>query len=352
MGRSFIQRLNLSQLKLAGKDMSKQKEFNYGGQAVIEGVMMRGARHMAVGVRHPDGHIEIHDEPLTAKIYTSQLGQLPFVRGLALLWDALGLGVRSLMWSAEIAMPEEEGQEVKFEGAVAWGTVATSLAMAIGLFFILPLFLTGLVDQWLLSYIEGEWELNLTSNIIEGIIRLCFFLAYLIVIGQLDDIKRVFAYHGAEHKTIHAYEAGVELTPENVRPFSLLHPRCGTGFLLVVMVVSIFVFVLLGRPPLFWRVVSRILFVPIIAGISYEFLRWSAARYENPAVRFLITPSLMLQKLTTREPDDSMLEVAITALKTVLVNEGVLMEEIEEIREVEPSSEKGMYGDAPVNVPV
>lgn len=322
--------------------MTKSQEFNYGGQAVIEGVMMRGSKHMAVAVRKPTGEIEIHDEPLTAKIYTSKLGKLPFIRGLALLWDALGLGVRSLMWSADIALQEEkdeegEAKEIKFEGAVAWGTVATSLAMAIGLFFVTPLFLTGLVDGWLEPIVESDLQLNVISNVVEGIIRLLFFLVYLIAIGQLEDIRRVFAYHGAEHKTIHAYEAGIELTPENVRPFSLLHPRCGTGFLLIVMVISIFVFVMLGRPTLFWRVISRIVFVPIIAGISYEFLRWTAARYTNPFVRALISPSMMLQKLTTREPDDSMLEVAILSLKTVLTNEGILAtseeEEQTELRE-------------------
>ncbi|MGB0388196.1 MAG: DUF1385 domain-containing protein [Ardenticatenaceae bacterium] len=323
--------------------MSKQQ--NYGGQAVIEGVMMRGTKHMAVAVRHPDGHVEIHDEPLTAKIYTSRIGKLPFVRGLTLLWDGLGLGVRALMWSADMALQEEnQEEEVKFEGAVAWGTIATSLAMAIGLFFVAPLFLTGLVDQWLITLMDDGWQLNVASNIVEGIIRLLFFLAYLIAIGQIDDIKRVFAYHGAEHKTIHAYEAGVELTPQNVRPFPLLHARCGTGFLLIVMVISIFVFVMLGRPTLLWRIVSRIVFVPIIAGISYEFIRWSASRIENPFVRGLMTPSLMLQKLTTREPDDSMLQVAILSLKSVLVNEGVLPAE-----EEQTGGEDASYGDASAN---
>lgn len=298
----------------------------YGGQAVIEGVMMRGPRHMAVAVRHPEGHIEIHDEPLTAAVYTSKWAKLPFIRGITLLWDALGLGVRALMWSAEVAMQDPAGTDannkVKFEGAAAWGTVATSLALAIGLFFVLPLLLTSWIDQWLVTVITNPWTLNIASNIVEGIIRLTFFLSYLIGVGQMEDIKRVFAYHGAEHKTIHAYEAGVDLTPANVRGFSLLHPRCGTGFLLVVMVISIFVFVLLGRQELIWRILSRIALVPVIAGIAYEFLRWSAARYANPFVRALITPSLMLQKLTTREPDDSMLEVAIASLKTVLVHEG------------------------------
>lgn len=311
--------------------MSEQ-EFNYGGQAVIEGVMMRGAKHMAVAVRHPEGHIVIHDEPLTARIYTSPIGKWPFVRGVALLWDALGLGVRALMWSADVALQGEEGEgqeEVKFEGAVAWGTVAFSLSMGIGLFFVLPLFLTGLVDGWLEQQLVGEGWLTLTSNLVEGAIRLLFFLSYLFLIGQMDDVKRVFGYHGAEHKTIHAYEAGVPLVPEQVRRFSLLHPRCGTGFLLVVLVLSIFLFVLLGRPPLIWRIVSRIVLVPLLAGIAYEFLRWSAAHADQPLVRALIAPSLALQHLTTREPDDSMLEVAIASLKRVLEREGVMSLEAE-----------------------
>jgi uncharacterized protein YqhQ len=304
----------------------KKSDVTYGGQAVIEGVMMRGPRHMAVAVRHPEGHIEIHDEPLTAAVYTSRWAKLPFLRGITLLWDALGLGVRALMWSAEVAMQDPAGThsntKVKFEGATAWGTVATSLALAIGLFFVLPLLLTSWIDQWLVTYVTDPMQFNIVSNLVEGAIRLSFFLAYLIGVGQMEDIKRVFAYHGAEHKTIHAYEARVELTPENVRTFSLLHPRCGTGFLLVVMVISIFVFVLLGRQDLLWRIVSRIALIPVIAGIAYEFLRWTAARYANPIVRALITPSLMLQKLTTREPDDSMLEVAIASLQRVLAREG------------------------------
>lgn len=302
----------------------------YGGQAVIEGVMMRGPRHMAVAVRQPNGEIAIHDEPLTAKIYTSSIGKLPFVRGLALLWDALGLGTRALMWSAEVAMPNDErdsaapdAEPVPFQSAAAWGTVITSILMAIGLFFLLPLLLTGLIDRWLETVILQPRALDVASNLVEGVIRLAFFLAYLIVIGRMEDIQRVFGYHGAEHKTIHAFEAGDELTPANVRKYSLLHPRCGTGFLLVVMVVSIFIFTLVPREPFWWRVASRILLVPVIASLSYELLRWSAARYHNPLVRTLIAPSLALQKLTTREPDDQMLAVAIRSLKTVLAKEGV-----------------------------
>lgn len=302
--------------------MNMKSDFNYGGQAVIEGVMMRGARQMAVAVRAPDGKIVIHQEPLTAAIYTSRIGKWPFVRGLALLWDALGLGMRALMWSADVAMQEEKdakGEPVSFAGPVAWGTVAVSLAFGIGLFFIVPLLLSRLIEARISSH--------LLANIAEGIVRLLIFLGYLLVIRRMPEIRRVFSYHGAEHKTINAYEAGAELTPESVKRFSLLHPRCGTGFLLVVMVVSIFVFGLLGRPNLVFLIASRILLIPVIASISYEFIRWSAKHYANPIVRGLITPSLMLQKLTTNEPDLSMLEVAIVSLKQVLVAEGLMAPE-------------------------
>lgn len=292
-------------------------EFNYGGQAVIEGVMMRGSKAMAVAVRRPDGGIELHSEPLTSRIYTSHWGKLPFIRGLALLWDALGLGIRSLLFSADVAIEEEEG--VEFSGAVAWGTVAFSLVMAVGLFFVLPLLIVGFLDRWIVS--------DLVSNLVEGVIRLLIFLVYIIVVGQMEDIRRVFSYHGAEHKTINAYEADAELTPESVAGYSTLHPRCGTGFLLVVMVVSILVFSLFGRPSLIPRIVSRIVLIPVIAGISYEVIRFGAKHYGNRLVRTVLYPSLALQRLTTNEPTPDMLEVAIFALKRVLVTEGLIEEE-------------------------
>lgn len=292
-------------------------EFNYGGQAVIEGVMMRGASHAAVAVRNPRGDIIIHDEPLTAPIYTSAWGKLPFIRGLALLWDALGLGMRSLMWSANVAIEDET--DVSFHGPVAWGTVAVAGIFGIGIFFILPFLVARAAD----SYVPSTF----VSHIIEGVLRLALFLAYIIAIGQLPDIKRVFAYHGAEHMTINAYEAGAELTPPSVARFSLLHPRCGTGFLLIVMVVSIFVFSFIGRPNLLWSIAARIVLIPVIAGISYEFIRFSAKRYQtNALIRLLITPSLALQRLTTRPPDAGMLEVAIASLTSVLSAEGRLTE--------------------------
>lgn len=290
-------------------------EFNYGGQAVIEGVMMRGASHAAIAVRNPQGEIIVHNEPLTAPIYTSRWGQWPFVRGLALLWDALGLGMRSLMWSANVAVEDET--DVSFHGPVAWGTMAMAAVFGIGIFFILPFLVARAADNYVPS--------TFFSHIIEGVLRLALFLAYIVAIGQMPDIKRVFSYHGAEHMTINAYEAGAELTPASVSRFSLIHPRCGTGFLLVVMVVSIFVFSFIGRPNLVWSIAARILLIPVIAGISYEFIRFSARHYQtNALVRLLITPSLALQRLTTRPPDSSMLEVAIAALTNVLRAEGRL----------------------------
>jgi uncharacterized protein YqhQ len=302
-------------------------QFNYGGQAVIEGVMMRGTQCMAVAVRHPNGEVVVHSEPLTARIYASRWGKLPFIRGLALLWDALVLGVRTLMFSADIALAEEE--DVSFSGPVAWGALAISLAFGVGFFFVMPLLVVRLLDQLIHS--------SLLSNVVEGVVRLALFLGYIILIARLPDIQRVFAYHGAEHKTINAYEAGADLTVAQVRRFSTVHPRCGTGFLLVVMVVSIFVFSLIGKPPLWLGIISRVALIPVIAGLSYEFIRFSAARYQrNRLLTWLISPSLALQKLTTREPDDSMLEVAITALKRVLVGEGIMVEEAQSEPALEP----------------
>jgi uncharacterized protein YqhQ len=283
---------------------------------------------MAVAVRRPDGGIEVHSEPLTNRIYTSRWAKLPFVRGLALLWDALGLGIRALLFSADVSVAEEE--DVEFTGVVAWGTVGVSLLLGIGLFFVLPLLVVGFVDRWIAS--------DFMSNIVEGVIRLAIFLAYIIAVGRMDDIRRVFAYHGAEHKTINAYEANADLTPQAVGRYSTLHPRCGTGFLLVVMVVSIFVFSLLGRPPLIPRIISRVVLIPVIAGISYEIIRFGARHYSNRLVRAILYPSLALQRLTTNEPTPDMLEVAIVALQRVLVTEGLLEETLPEERRLDEAA--------------
>ena len=296
----------------------------YGGQAVIEGVMMRGRKSMAVAVRNPQNEIVLHEEALTAKIYTSAWGQWPFVRGLAMLWDALGLGMRALMWSADVSM-QEEGQEqpVEFSGPVAWTTIAVSLSFAIGLFFLLPTF----ASQWLAGFFDDHAAVD---AIFEGGIRLLLFVLYLWAIGLMPDIRRVFGYHGAEHKTINAYEAGDALTVANVQRHSVQHTRCGTSFLLYVLVISIFLFAPLtfagvepGWLALILRFATRLLLIPIVAGIAYEIIRFSARHEKNPVMRALIAPGLLLQKLTTREPDDRMVECAIAALRPVLVADGV-----------------------------
>ncbi|MBN1217292.1 MAG: DUF1385 domain-containing protein [Anaerolineae bacterium] len=290
------------------------KPFNYGGQAVIEGVMMRGRKHMAMAVRNPNGEIVLHTEPLNPRIYGSFINKVPFLRGFTLLWDALGLGMRSLMLSADIAMGEEE--KVDFSGPVAWGSMAVSLILAIAIFFVGPVMLVGLFNRFIPVSI-------LVQHTIEGVIRLTLFLAYIWAIGNIEDIKRVFGYHGAEHKAINAYEGGVELTPVKASQCSIVHPRCGTAFLLIVMVISIFVFALAGDPNIWLKILSRIVLIPVIAGIAYEFLKFSAAHQKNPIIKLLIAPGLALQRMTTREPDLSMLEVSLAALKKLLVEENL-----------------------------
>ena len=283
----------------------------------MEGVMMRGRQRMVVAVRNPSGEIVIHEEPLTARIYTSSWGQWPFVRGLSLLWDTLGLGMRALMWSADVAMSEEE-QKIEFSGPVAWTTVAFSLLVSIGLFFLLPTSIAHFLERWF----PGQ----LASAAIEGVVRLGLFVAYLWVIGLMPDIRRVFMYHGAEHKTINAYEAGVALTPSEVRKFTVQHPRCGTSFLFIVVALSIVLFAPFHFDQWYLRLASRLLLIPVLAGIAYEFIRYSASHLDNRLVRALIQPGLWLQGLTTREPDDSMLACAIAALVPVLAADGIQVE--------------------------
>lgn len=295
------------------------KPFNYGGQAVLEGVMMRGSRALAVAVRDPEGEIVTHVEPVNQLLYNGPISRIPFLRGLTMLWDALGLGMRSLMFSADVAMGEEEG--ASFSGPVAWGTMAVSFAFGIGLFFVLPLLVVGFIDNWI--------ESSLLSNLLEGLIRLLLFVGYVWLIGLIPDIKRVFAYHGAEHKTINAYEAGAELAPISVGRFTTLHPRCGTAFLLSVVVISILLFSLLGRPVLWLRILSRILLIPVVAGIAYEFIRFSARHLDKWWMRAIAAPNLAMQRLTTREPDLEMLEVAITAFNCMMAAEKAAVERSE-----------------------
>lgn len=292
--------------------MSEEKrELNYGGQAVMEGVMMRGSKAMAVAVRQPDGEIVIHTEPLSTHIYAGKISKIPVLRALTSLWDVLVLGIRTLMFSADVALADEE--DVEFSGPIAWGTVIVSFAIAIGVFFVGPLLLVGVIDR----YIESAF----LSNVVEGVLRLALFIAYIWAIGRVPDIARVFSYHGAEHKTINAYESGAELTPEEVSKYSTAHYRCGTAFLLSVMVISILVFSLLGRPPMGLRIASRIVLIPLVAGVAYEYIRFTNRYRDKSVVRAIAKPNLALQSLTTREPDASMLEVAIAALKRVLETE-------------------------------
>lgn len=298
--------------------------FNYGGQAVIEGVMMRGSKALAVAVRNPEGEIVVHTEPLNAKVYGGRLAKTPFLRGLTLLWDALGLGIKALLFSAEVALEEENetvggpnGEPAKvFEGPAQWGTVLLSLSFSILLFFVLPTFVAHQTAVWL-----NLGESQIAENIIEGVVRLALLVGYIWVIGLMPDIKRLYGYHGAEHKTINAYEAGAELTPETVAQFSLEHPRCGTAFLLTLVVISILLYSVLPPMGLLLRIVSRIVLLPIIAGIAYEFLRFTAAHQDNAFIRFITKPNLALQHLTTREPDKGMMEAAIAALEHVLAYE-------------------------------
>lgn len=283
---------------------------------------MRGRKSMAVAVRNPQGEIVLHEEPLKAKIYTSNWGQWPFVRGLSLLWDALGLGMRALLWSGEVATQEEGQEKVEFTGPVAWTTIGVSLLFAVAVFFLVPTFLARLLAQ----FINDN---PMVDAFFEGVIRLIIFLAYLWVIGQMAEIKRVFGYHGAEHKTINAYEAGAPLTVPSVQKYSVQHTRCGTSFLLYVLVISIILFAPLtfsnvepGWLALFLRFVTRILLIPIVAGIAYEVIRFSTAHQDHVLMRMLIAPGLALQKLTTREPDDTMVACAIAALRPVLASDG------------------------------
>ncbi len=293
----------------------------YGGQAVLEGVMMRGIRHMATAVRLPDGRIAVWEQPLDPQRWAARLRGIPFIRGVLALWDTLVLGIRALVFSAQVAVrhdPELSAEERRsasgsFRGFL-WGTVALSLSLSVGLFFLLPLGIATLLDRW----IGTTWAIHA----VEGTIRLGILLGYLALIGRASDIARVFGYHGAEHKTIHAWERGFPLTIEGARPQSVLHPRCGTGFLLVVVALSVIIFAFLGWPSLVWRVVSRVALIPVIAALAYEVIRLGARWFRFPLVRFLLWPSLALQRLTTREPDDTMLETAVVALHRVLVAEG------------------------------
>ena len=280
------------------------KRFHYGGQAVIEGVMIRGQKTMVTVVRRPNGELAMDTQPL-APIYTGRMRQTPLIRGIIVLIEALVLGIKTLLYSARVSLEEEEEE---ISGKQAWATVAISLALAVALFFLAPLFLTRL--------------LNIASpilfNLVEGFIRVGIFILFLRVITLMPDIKRVFSYHGAEHKAVNAYEDGAPLEVESARKYPTAHLRCGTSFLFAVLIIAIIVFALIGLPSLWLMILSRIILIPVIAGIGYEITHFGGRHAKSRLVRAILAPGLWLQSLTAREPDDSQLEVALSALRQVV----------------------------------
>lgn len=290
--------------------MAEQSSFAYGGQAVIEGVMIRGRNHFSLAVRRQDGSITHVHQPLNP-LFTGRIRRFPLIRGGAVLIETLVLGVKALHHSANMAMLDQKGEsEGEMSGWAMGVTLGVSLTLGIGIFFILPLLLVKLIDSAVAS--------DLLSNVIEGLLRLAILVAYIGGIGFIRDIRRVYAYHGAEHMAVHAHEAGLPLNLANVRKFGTPHPRCGTAFLLTVVLVSIVVFAFLGRPDFEWRIFSRIALLPVVAGISYEIIRFSGAHQTWLIARAMALPGLLLQSLTTRQPDDAQIEVAITAMEAAI----------------------------------
>jgi len=289
-------------------DLAKQNHF-YGGQAVVEGVMMRGRDVWAVAVRRPSGDIHVESHDIDSVVRRHPLLGKPFLRGVIALGQALGIGFRALSISARESAPEEERLSSRQMGL----SMAIAGVLFIGLFIVLP----AVTFRWVGNRIDA----SLLVNVLEGVFRVALFLGYLLLIGRTKDIRRVFAYHGAEHKTIAAYEHADPLVPDRVDRHSTLHVRCGTNFLLLVMVITIFVFALFGDPGLWWRIGSRILAIPIIAGIAFELLRLGARFPESPLMKAVMAPGLWLQKITTKPPDRDQIEVAITSFNEVLRRE-------------------------------
>ncbi len=268
---------------------------------------MRGKKRAAIAVRRPDGQIEVTDQPLSS-IYQGRFREMLFIRGIIVLIETLVLGVQALFHSANVAAEEVEE---KLSPWMLWGTMALGIVFAVAVFFVAPLLITNYL---IYPYIDSAW----LGNLIEGLIRIGMFILYLWAIGFMSEIRAVFAYHGAEHKVVNAYEAGMPLELEHVRGYSTAHTRCGTSFLLVVLVLAIIVFTIIGRPPLYWGIISRIILIPVIAAIGYELIRFSAGNVTNPVVRTLLAPGLALQSMTTREPSDNQIETALLAMKRVV----------------------------------
>src|SRR5438105_13178683 len=314
-----------------GTARSRTPKISYGGQAVLEGVMMRGRTFMSVAVRAPDKNIVVTSKPLPRHLYGGIIQKIPLVRGMTMLWDALGLGMQALMFSADIQMsadPTQDGDEPVNNGSgkplqpaslskpLAWTTVVVALVFGIGVFFVTPLAVVGLAER-LLGATSAFW-----SNLAEGVIRLALLVGYVALIGLMPDVKRVYAYHGAEHMTIHAWEHNDPLDPTHVGQYPPAHPRCGTAFLLEVVAISIVLFAILGTPDLWLRVLSRIVLIPVIAGIAYELLRLGGKYPDSPLMKLIVAPGLLLQALTTRYPDESQMEVAIASMNELLEREG------------------------------
>jgi uncharacterized protein YqhQ len=286
------------------------ERFHYGGQAVIEGVMIRGQKTVVTAVRRHDGEMAV-DIQLLPSLFTGKMRKIPVVRGVIALIEAMVLGIKTLLYSANMSVEKEEE---KVSGGVVWASMAGSLAFAVALFFIAPLFLARLLDPYIQS--------SIVFHLIEGFIRLGFFIAYLKSLALVSDIRRVFAYHGAEHKAVNAYEGGVSLEVEAIRQYSTAHVRCGTSFLFAVLIIAIVIFAIIGRPSVWVMIVSRIALVPLIAALGYEATHFGARHLKSKLVRAFLAPGLWLQRLTTREPDDNQLEVALSALKKVVEIDG------------------------------
>jgi len=301
-------------LRMPDGALVAKRDAPVGGQAVLEGVMMRGVSTWAVAVRNPEGQIELSSEPLVPWAKRHRLWRVPVIRGVVALGESLKIGFRALAISANAQMEEDEQGEKEEIGGFVWGaTIVLSMALAIGLFFVVPVGLTSLIKDQLGS--------PLLFWLIEGLLRTGIFIGYIAAISRLPDLRRVFEYHGAEHKTISCYEAEDELVPARAKLYSRLHPRCGTSFLLIVMVLAIFVFAPIGLPAWYWLLASRILGIPLIAGLSYEVIKWAGRNRRKRWVRAVMWPGLMLQNLTTREPDEEQLAVAIASLDKVLAEE-------------------------------
>jgi uncharacterized protein YqhQ len=291
---------------------------NIGGQAVLEGVMMRSPSNWAVAVRKPDGEIAEVVKEIRSPMARNRFFRLPVVRGVIALGESLAIGFRALAISANYAAQDPEAEEGEVQTEITRGQIIFSFALAIGFALMLFKVTPALITNWLPIDTTGAFV------VIEGLIRVLIFLLYLVLISFLPDLRRVFQYHAAEHKAINAYEAGEELTPEGVQRFSLIHPRCGTAFLLWVMVIGIFVFAFVGQPAWYWLITSRVLLLPVIAGIAYELIRFAGKHQGNTLLMTLLAPGLWLQRLTTREPTLDQIEVGIRALQEVLSREGVI----------------------------